>query len=409
MRNQNIIVVLSLMFLMASADYVTSANVQSGANTIAKNNSAFALDLYQELRTSQSNIFFSPYSVSTALAMTYAGAQGNTEKQMAEVLRFSLEQNKLNPAFAELQSRLKEVEKSGNVKLHIANSLWPDKTYELLKEYLSLAKKYYDVSITPVDYQHAHEAAREMINKWAEEKTQGKIKNVIESGVLNDLTRLILVNAIYFKGNWDNQFEPEQTKEKPFFVSSKESVQVPMMTQKHTFRYAELDNLQILELPYAGNELSMLVVLPKAKDGLDKLEKSLSVKKLNRWKKKLKDKEEVLVFLPKFKSTSDFRLAQSLISMGMVDAFTPQANFTGMVSRGDLFFIGDVIHKAFVDVNERGTEAAAVTAVIEIGTASAPAIPTFRADHPFIFLIQENSTGSILFMGRVTNPAKADK
>jgi serpin B len=364
------------------------------------------MDLYQKLRASDGNMFFSPYSVSTALAMTYGGARGNTEKEMAKTLRFSLDQENLHSAFAHVEARLNKLQKAGSIKLSVANSLWPQQDYEFLDEYISLVKKHYGVSITALDYKRAREAARKMINKWVEDKTQNKIKDLIQPGILTALARLVLVNAIYFKGNWESQFKADKTKDAPFHISSKKSVQAPMMTQEQKFGYADLGSLKMLELPYVGNEMSMIVLLPKEVDGLKQLEADLSVDNFKRWKSRL-GKRDVLVFLPKFKMTSMFRLDKTLRSMGMIDAFSDsKANFAGMDGRPDWLYIAAVIHKAFVDVNEEGTEAAAATAVV-MEARNMPALPpTFRVDHPFVFLIQENQTGSILFIGRVTNPTE---
>lgn len=405
MRNRPKAIALSAIPIVLFCSLVF-AGEQTNERILVQDNSAFAMGLYQKLRTSDGNMFFSPYSISTALAMTYAGARGNTEKEMAKVLRFSLDQENLHSAFAQVESRLNKLQKTGNIKLSVANSLWPQQDYKFLDEYLSLAKKHYGVSITPLDYKRACEAARKMINKWVEDKTQNKIKDLIQPGILNALTRLVLVNAIYFKGNWESQFKADKTKVAPFHISSKKSVQAPMMTQKQKFRYADLGSFKMLKLPYVGNEMSMIVLLPKETDGLKQLEADLSVENLKRWKSRL-SKRDVLVFLPKFKMTSMFRLDKTLASMGMVDAFNvSKANFAGMDGRPDWLYIGAVLHKAFVDVNEEGTEAAAATAVVMTMTAMPAPPPTFRADHPFVFLIHENRTGSILFMGRVTDPTK---
>ncbi|MFW9917437.1 MAG: serpin family protein [Candidatus Thorarchaeota archaeon] len=380
------------------------ASKQTDDRILVQDNNAFAMDLYQRLRASDGNIFLSPYSISTALAMTYGGARGNTEKEMAKTLRFSLDQENLHPAFALLESRFNKLQEVGNIKLSVANALWPQQDYKFLDEYLSLIKTHYGVSITPVDYKRARKTARKMINRWVEDKTQDKIKDLVKPGILDTLTRLVLVNAIYFKGNWENQFKAEKTKDSPFYISSKKSVQAPMMTQKEKFGYADIGSFEMLKLPYVGNEMSMIVLLPKEVDGLKQLEASLSAENLKRWKGRL-SKREALVFLPKFQMTSMFRLDKTLVSMGMADAFSDsKANFAGMDGRPDWLYIGAVIHKAFVDVNEEGTEAAAATAVVMKARRMPAPPPVFRADHPFIFLIQENQNGSILFMGRVTDP-----
>lgn len=384
-----------------------AAEPLSDLQAVVHSNSAFAFDLYQQLRSSEGNLFISPYSISTALAMTCGGARGQTQKQMEKTLRFSLDQEKLHPAFAELQTGLNELQEAGNFDLYVANSLWPQHDYKFLDEYLSLARKYYGVSITPLDYINAREAARKQINKWVEDKTKDKIKELIPPRSLNELTRLVLVNAIYFKGHWAHQFDPVQTQDASFYVSPLKSVETPVMRQEEYFRYAEFKSLQIIELPYIGEHLSMLILLPRRIEGIEKLEESLSIENLNFWRNSLEERK-VIVFLPRFTINSKFNLGETLRAMGMVDAFVfGQANFAGMDGRPDWLFIGDVIHQAFVDVNEQGTEAAAATAVAGIGGASSP--PTFRADHPFLFLIQEKRTGSIVFVGRITDPTRTAK
>jgi serpin B len=374
---------------------------QSNLAAAVQGNTEFALDLYQKLRLLDGNLIFSPYSLSTALAMTYAGAHADTQIQMAQALHFLPDQDLLHPAFAHLGARLKEVGKKGYVQLRVANTLWPRKGYELLKAFLTLAKKFYGVRITPVDFGDG-ETARLTINGWVEERTENKIKDLIAAGVLDVSTRLVLVNAIYFKGNWADRFDPELTKQAPFFTPASGQIQVPMMTLKHTFRYAEVDGFQALELPYAGGDLSMFVLLPRDVNGLAQLEESLVAKNLEKWEKSLQE-AEVEASLPRFELTFPFRLDETLESMGMEDAFSTKADFSGMDGTRELY-LGAVLHKAFVAVNEQGTEAAAATAVAMVTKALAISPIIFRADHPFIFFIQENGTGSILFIGRVVDP-----
>lgn len=231
------------------------ADEKADAELLVQGNSAFATALYKQLcNTEKGNVFFSPYSISTALAMTYAGARGNTEKEMAETLKFPLPQERLHPAFAQIESTLNEVQKSGDVKLSVANSLWPQKGYTFLDDYMALILKHYGVSITPVNYvpDPEREAARQTINGWVEDKTQGKITNLIPPNILDVLTRLVLVNAIYFKGNWACQFKTEKTKEAPFHLSPQKSIQVPMMMQEENFRYADWESFTMVELPYTA-------------------------------------------------------------------------------------------------------------------------------------------------------------
>ena len=281
--------------------------------------------------------------------------------------------------------------------------------YKFLDEYLSLTKKHYGISITPMDYVNARETARKQINAWVEDKTKDKIKDMLQPMDLNELTRLVLVNAIYFKGDWVYQFGPASTQDAPFYVSLLKTIQAPMMTQEEEFKYAEFKSLQIVELPYLGEDLSMLILLPKRIEGIDKLEESLSIENLNLWRSNLQE-QKVIVFLPRFTTNFKLDLCETLKAMGMIDAFIfGQANFTGMDGRPNWLFISRVIHQAYINVNEEGTEAAAATAVVMGIGGFAGLPPVFRADHPFIFLIQENKTGSIFFIGRVIDPTKTGK
>ncbi|MGD9244787.1 MAG: serpin family protein [Desulfobacterales bacterium] len=371
---------------------------------LVQDNTSFALDLYQTLSASDNNLFLSPYSISTALAMTYAGARSETENQMEKVMHFSLPQDKLHPAFSELQESLEKIQIEGKVQLFIANSLWPDKEYPFRKEYLGLVKKNYKTEVTALDFKRQSEKARITINTWVEDKTRDKIKEPIQRGILNELTRLVLVNAIYFKGNWASQFDNEETLKMLFKVSLDKTVKTPMMHQEGQFGYWTDKDLQVLEIPYIGKQLSMIVFLPIKVDGLSQLEKKVNIENLRIWTSQLRT-QKVDIWLPKFKLTCEIRLDKALQKMGMVDAFIEgNADFSHMVGT-DLLYISAVLHKAFIDVNEEGTEAAAATAVVSFGRGFEQSY-TFRADHPFLFLIQENQTGSILFLGRVIDPIK---
>lgn len=373
---------------------------------LVEGNSGFALDVYRQLSAAEGNLFLSPHSISTALAMTFAGARGDTEKQMAQTLRFHLDRKDLHEAFAGLESTLAKAQEGGHITLDVANGLWPQKEYPLREDYLALVKKHYGVSITPVDYRTAAEDGRRMINRWVEERTRDKIQDLIQPGFLDPMTRLVLVNAIYFKGMWESRFKVEDTRDAPFHVGPGKAVQAPMMTLREEFGYADLDSLQILEMPYVGKGLSMVVLLPRKVDGMRELEGDLTPARLKEWRSILRRKE-VVVFLPRFKMTSMFRLDETLAALGMRDAFSPaRADFSGMDGRKGWLHIGVVLHKAFVEVNEEGTEAAAATAVGIRATAMPAPPPEFRADHPFLFLILEKETGSILFMGRVIDPTR---
>lgn len=399
-----IIAALALLFLVpVSAGYATETLMSAAAD-----NSAFAFDIFQILKQKGGNLFFSPYSVSSALAMTYGGARGNTALQMQEAMRFTRGQEGTHKAFAELGSLLGNIQSKGAVELAVANSIWPQTGYGFLPEYTALLKKFYGVEITPVDYANAPEPSRKRINKWVEVKTREKIKDLIPEGSIDPLTRLVLVNAIYFKGDWEEQFDPDDTVEAPFFVTPEKSIEASLMTRTGDYGYSDMGDLQILELPYAGRDLSMVVILPGPGRSISDLEKKITIENFFLWKQGMSEKE-VEVFLPRFRITwGSFSLVEALKSLGMVDAFSDtKADLSGMDGGPDLY-ITDVLHKAFIDVNEEGTEAAAATAVI-VGLKSIPAPPeVFRADRPFIFIIQENSTGSILFMGRVSDPSKGE-
>lgn len=385
-----------------------ASDARAAMESLVRDNTRFAFDLYRDLARAEGNLFFSPYSISTALAMTYAGARGNTEKEMAATLRFTLDQEELHPAFATLEARVDASQKEG-ISLSVANALWPQKDYPFRQEYLALAKKHYGVLVQPVDYRGARESARLTINKWVEDQTREKIRDLVQPGDLSDLTRLVLVNAIYFKGIWADQFKAENTKEMPFHVTATRTIQAPMMSRQLECRYVSLPELDVLELPYAGGGLAMIVLLPKEIDGLRKLESELAADNLGKWLGALSERE-VLVFLPKFKTTNRFSLNDTLSSMGMIDAFSEtRADFSGMDGRPGWLYIGAVIHQAFVEVNEEGTEAAAATAVVMRTQSIAAPPPTFRADHPFVFLIQEKQTGGILLAGRVSDPRTGGK
>ena len=358
-----------------------------------------AFDLYQKLAgQNDGNLFFSPYSISSALAMTYGGARGDTAEQMNNVLHF-VGPDATHPAFSYLRTTLAGIENKGGVQLSVANALWPQQDYSFRDEFLELTKKQYGSEIRPVDFANT-EAVRQAINTWVEDQTNDKIRNLIGEGVLNSLTRLVLVDAIYFKGDWASQFDAEATRDAPFHLTEEKSVQVPMMSQKADLGFAETDDFEAVELAYEGGDLSMLVLLPSKGSTLGSLEQKLSPDTLLGLSFR---KQELVVNLPKFKLESSFDLGDTLQQMGMKDAFAGAADFSGMDGTRELF-ISAVLHKAFVEVNEEGTEAAAATAVV-MQLRSMPAPPRqFTADRPFLFCIRENSTGTILFIGRVMNP-----
>lgn len=384
------------------------AVTEEDLNTLVKGNSAFALNLYQLLAQNDGNLFYSPYSISEALAMTWGGARGETETQMAAAMQFLLAQDKLHPAFNGLDIELAKRGENAQgtdgkgFRLNVVNALWGQKNFSFNDDYLDLLAQNYGAGMRIVDYINATEEARQTINTWVAEQTEQKIKDLIPQGSLDTLTRLVLTNAIYFNAAWASQFEEAMTQDGPFYLLNGESVTVPLMHQQDTFKYAEGDGYQGVALPYDGNQLSMVILLP-AEGQFETFEASLDSTRLATILDSLKT-AEVNLALPKFQFDSEFSLKQALTNLGMANAFSEsEADFSGMDGQKDLY-ITDVIHKAYVSVDENGTEAAAASGVI-MGVTSMPLeVQEMQIDRPFIFLIRDNPTGSILFMGRVLNP-----
>ncbi len=387
----------------------------------AAGNNRFALDLYARLATEKKgeNLFCSPFSISGALAMTSAGARGDTAAQMRKALHFTLKDEQLHPALGALIHDLNAAGEKGKFQLSVANALWAEKTHKFLPAFLDVNRRCYGAGLKTLDFKKDTEGARKTINAWVEKQTRDKIKELLRPGVLDEGTRLVLTNAVYFKGDWLSKFEKKETKDAPFHLTAGKSVKLPTMFQDGGFRYMKGDDFQLLELPYAGCWLSMVILLPKKIDGLAALEKSLTAEKLAEWTGSsfphaqwtVLHHRRVKVHLPRFKMISQFRLEKTLAALGMTDAFTMKADFSGMdgipAESDDSLYISAVVHKAFVEVNEEGSEAAAATAVVmdpKNGHSTPPPPNVFRADHPFLFLIRDRKSGSILFIGRVMNP-----
>jgi serpin B len=388
---------------------VTSPDVsEADLATLVNGNSAFAFDLYQALRGAEGNLFYSPYSISLALAMTYAGARGETEQQMADTLHFILSQDRLHPTFngldLELASRGEGAKgKDGEgFRLNIVNALWGQKDYHFLPAFLDLLAVNYGAGLRTLNFIGAPEESRITINEWVSDQTEGRIEDLIPKGLINTLTRLVLTNAIYFNAAWQYPFEEGATQNDTFYLLNGDESTVPMMRQTKSFGYAEGDDYQAVELPYDGRELSMVIMLPQSGQ-FEAFEASLDTKQVDAIVARL-EHEQVDLMMPKFEYESSFGLKKALATMGMPVAFSEGADFSGMTGNRDLF-IADVVHKAFVSVDEAGTEAAAATAVVMELTA-APGTPvTVKVDRPFIFLIRDIETGAILFVGRVLDPS----
>jgi serpin B len=380
-------------------------STSEGLKELVDGNNQLAFDLYAQYKAEDENVFYSPYSIITALSMTYEGARGKTAEEMASVLHLPSNASIRQPAFAKLFNEMNK--KGKKYQLNTANALWAQKDFTFLPDYFNTIDKYYGGKVENVDFVHETEAVRKRINTWVEDQTNKKIQNLIPEGILNEMTRLVLTNAIYFKGTWLKQFDSKETSNMDFYTSGTVSEKVPMMhlpnDEEAKFNYAETNDLQVLELPYTGSELSMLILLPKENDQTV-VEKYLTKEKFADLKEQLKE-EQVDIYLPKFKFETKYFLTDTLKKMGMKEAFTNAADFSGMDGEKDLM-ISQVIHQAFVEVNEEGTEAAAATAVVVELKATMQDIKEFKADHPFIFVIQQKSTGNILFMGRVSDPSK---
>ena len=389
-----------------------------GIQEVVNANNQFAFDLYSELaKTEKDNIFYSPYSISAALAMTYEGAKGKTAEEIKEVFHFP-ETSVLRPNYAAIYNKINEDNKE--YQLSTGNALWVQQDYLLLNDYSEAVERYYGGKASNVDFIKETEKSRQTINSFIEEQTNNKVKELIPAGQVDHLTRLVITNAIYFKGTWEWEFDKSDTRDKDFYITPENVVKTPMMhmdSDKATFNYADLEKLQILELPYKGDKISMLILLPKQGEAYD-YEKGeeitynynledieLSSEKLNEYKSEMQETKLSAIYLPKFKFDTKYFMVSTLSEMGMPTAFSMQADLSGIDGSQNLY-IQNVIHQAFVQVDEKGTEAAAATS-ITIGFKSAMPSNVFTADHPFIFIIQEKETGNILFMGRMTDPTKA--
>lgn len=368
---------------------------------IVKGSNEFAFDLYGRLSGGSENVFYSPYSISTALAMTRLGAKGETADQMTKVLHLPTDASQVTAGYGNLIHEINGKGKPRQYQLLTANAIWPQKGYPFHPGYVATLQGSFGAGVQEVDYRNNLEPSRLTINRWVSEKTKEKIPELFKEGTLDRTYKLVLTNTIYFKADWAHAFPKKATQEKDFFLSDGKSVKVPMMSVKETFAYTQGEGYEAVELPYKDEDVSMLVILPLKKDGLADLEKTLPKSLLTEGITK-RSREEVTVKLPRFKMGFSANLSETLKNMGMPLAFQNNADFTGMTDEKPLC-IGVVIHKAIVEVDEEGTVAAAATGVgMRKASAMEPLI--FNADHPFLFVIRDKRTGCILFMGRVMNP-----
>jgi serpin B len=393
----------------SAAQRITSPAVP-GADLVelVTGNTAFAFDLYQALRGGEGNLFYSPYSISLALAMTYAGAAGETKQQMADTLSFTLPGDRLHPAFNALDLELAsrgEGAPQGRFQLNVANAMWGQQGFDFLPDFLDVLAQNYGAGMRLLDFVRAPEESRVTINDWVSDQTAGKIPDLLPPNIFNDLTRLVLANAIYFNAGWAFPFKPENTQEDPFHLLDGTEVTVPMMKERAKLVYAEGEGYQAVALPYGTSGLSMVLLVPPAGQ-FEAFEGSLSAERVNAIVKGLRG-WDVALTMPRFDFESSFDLGETLATMGMPDAFIAElADFSGMTGSRELL-ISAVAHKAFVSVDEEGTEAAAATASVGILASTVTPTPYVELiiDRPFVFLIRDSETGAILFVGRVLNPA----
>ena len=376
-------------------------------DSIAGSNNAFGISLYKKLAEKEENIFFSPYSIDVAMAMTYAGAEGETAHQIKDVFNWQLPDDKLHAAVGELTEDLISDKKS-KFDLNIANSIWGEQGYDFSQSYLTTLDCDYHAPLQTVDFKTRPENARKEINRWVAEKTEDKIKDLMPKGSIDKLTRLVLTNAIYFKARWAKTFKKKNTTKETFTTyEGKEKVKTEMMRQTDQFRYMENNCIKLLELPYEGGDTSMLILLPHKKKCLSQVEEKITAKQIDKWTKRL-EWNRVSLKLPKFKLETKFMLQKPEIlpAMGMKDAFNSQkADFSRMTNEDEKLYISAAIHQAYIDVDEEGTEAAAATGIGVSATAAPVKEPEkFHADRPFIFIIRDGKSNCTLFLGRLVNP-----
>jgi len=396
---------ISLIILIAalvggcSSQSRTSSGESAAQGSMGGKNE-FAFRLYRQLESGSDNVFLAPYSISSALAMTYTGAREDTRDEMAHTLGFPEDNKQLGEQYRDLDKHLHSLTDSGLV-LNVANALWAQKEYGFTRDFIQTNREYFSAGLKEVDFRRRYRAIRDQINRWVEEKTNDKIQDMIGEGVLDRMTRLVLVNAIYFNGKWEYPFSGKRTQQDVFHTLAGRSQKVPFMNQSLRIPYHETALYKAVALPYAGKHISMVILLPKKAGMMAEVEKNLDAGYYNTLLDSLNPRE-VDLSIPRFRIEEKYSLNEPLKAMGMRRAFGGKADFSGMTGEKDLY-ISDVVHQSFVEVDEEGTEAAAATGVVMRKT-SVVRKKQFKADHPFIFMIKDDQTGTILFLGRLGNP-----
>mgnify|MGYP006283657789 CR=1 FL=1 len=377
-----------------------SSDGNSNSQKATASDNRFAFRLYEQLKSDRENVFVSPYSISSALAMTYTGAREQTRAEMSDALGFPEDNEQLGKQYRALANHLHSLADSGLV-LNVANSLWAQKDYGFSRDFVRTNRDYFSAGLKEMDFKRQHRAIREQINQWVEQKTNDKIQDMIAEGVLDRMTRLVLVNAIYFNGKWEHPFNEKRTRQDVFHTSGEMSPKIPFMNQSLTLPYYETDRYQAIALPYAGKKVSMVILLPRKAAMMKELEEQLDAGFYQALLDSLKP-QEVDLFIPRFRIEQKYNLNDPLQAMGMNRAFGGKADFSGMTGKKDLY-ISSVVHQSFVEVDEKGTEAAAATGVVMRKT-SVVRKKEFKADHPFIFMIRDDKTDTLLFLGKLGNP-----
>lgn len=382
------------------AETLSETEIISGINQ-------FGFDILHKLSEEKIlNLFFSPFSISSALAMTYAGTAGNTADEMRDVMYFGRQDPSFHKRFGALSAALQNSGEE-DFKVSIANAIWVESQYKLLKSYQQIIKDYYHSEAREMDFIGAPEASRRFINQWVSEKTNDRIKDLLPSGSIDAITRLILTNAIYFNAEWDEYFNEDMTRKEFFYPERGDAYQVDMMYQRRHYLYYETKDFQMLEIDYKGNRYAIMLILPKERGGMTELLPDLDMEMIATYDS-LKKAEDVILYLPKFRLETRYEMRSLLQEMGMTEAFSGHADFSGISGKKDLM-ISEVVHKAFIEVDEKKTEAAAATGVVMKLTAMPP-VPrapiVFKADHPFLFLIREKENKCILFMGCLNSPER---